>query len=362
MQALSSSLWIQKNKSTEGAWARWNILRARRCDSKGVVCIDGGTGSEVERRVSQSGDESAVNAEGWSCVQWKTHPDVLREVHLSYLRSGAELIIANSYATNRHIMKAAGYEQYTEEGTRTAVRLALEARAIYAAEMGPPEVEFEPVFPVVAGSISCHPPGMAHGASMDMGKWPKPEEEEQGYQEQAQILKEAGADIIFVEMVWHWQRHGALAVKAADSVGLPVAVCLAIFDHEGCSEGMPSLSDGTLVEEVARSIANGPFQHVECICIHHTKLPLVLPCLKAVRKGGWTGPLGCYPDHGTFKMPHWCFDPLASEHLCGLCSEWVAETDCALLGGCCGIGPESIKDLKGWCCKYNAQCQCSRPG
>merc|ERR1719401_1307654 len=120
--------------------------------------------------------------------------------------------------------------------------------------------------------MSCHPPGMAHGASMDMGKWPEPEVEEEGYREQAQILKKAGADIIFVEMVWHWERHGMLAVKAADSVGLPVAVCLAVFDRESCSGDMPLLSDGTLVEDVAKSIANGLFNHVECICIHHTKL------------------------------------------------------------------------------------------
>jgi S-methylmethionine-dependent homocysteine/selenocysteine methylase len=358
-QKLISLLTMQSNEPAESAWARWKALKAWRCDVKGVACIDGGTGSEVERRVTQSGDESAVVAEGWSCVQWKTHPDVLRDVHLSYLRSGAEIIIANSYATNRHIMKAAGYEHDTVKATRAAVRLALEARSRHAAETPQEASDFEPL---VAGSMSCHPPGMAHGASMDMGKWPEPAVEEQGYREQAQILKDAGADIIFVEMVWHWRRHGKLAVQAADSVGLPVAVCLAVFDSGGCSEGMPCLSDGTLVEEVAKDIASGRCANVDCICIHHTKLPLVLPCLKALRKGGWTGPLGCYPDHGTFKMPHWCFDPLASEYLCGLATEWVAETDCSLLGGCCGIGPESIKDLSNWCCKYNAKCRCNKAG
>jgi len=351
-QSVMSYLAGQKRESLNNSWARWSALRAQRCDAKGVVCIDGGTGSEVERRVTQNGEEGAVVAEGWSCIQWKTHPDVLRGVHLSYLKNGAELIIANSYATNRHIMEAAGYGEYTEQATREAVRLALEARDCYVAEVSASESSLEPL---VAGSVSCHPPGMAHGASMDMGNWPDIGVEEQGYREQSIILQDAGADIIFVEMVWHWQRHGQLAVAAADSVGLPVAVCLAIFDDKGCSEGMPCLSDGTLVEEVARSIASNRFKHVECIFIHHTKLPLVLPCLKAVRKGGWTGLLGCYPDHGTFKMPHWCFDPLASDHLCQLCSEWVAETDCSFLGGCCGIGPESIKDLSAWCRKHNSQ-------
>jgi len=58
---------------------------------------------EVERAAAAQGEGEAVHPEGWSCVQWLTHPDTLRGVHLSYLRSGASVVIANSYATNRHI-------------------------------------------------------------------------------------------------------------------------------------------------------------------------------------------------------------------------------------------------------------------
>ena len=67
-------------------------------------------------------------------VQWKTHPRVLRNVHLKYLRSGSELIIANTYATNRHVMAGAGFEDLTIGGTRKAIQLALEAREVFLTE------------------------------------------------------------------------------------------------------------------------------------------------------------------------------------------------------------------------------------
>ncbi|CAE8614445.1 unnamed protein product [Polarella glacialis] len=337
--------------SASEAWRRWRFLRATRCDQGLVVCLDGGTGSEVERAAVASGQDLAVNPSGWSCVQWRTHPSILKNVHLSYLKAGAEIVIANTYATNRHIMTAAGYGEETEKANRECVRLACEARQqfLLEAEQAPE------VMPLVAGSMSCHPPGMAHGAAIHQGKWPAQEIESFGYHEQGRLIQEAGAETIFVEMVWDWSNHGQLAVEGANAAGIPVAVCLAVFDKETCDQDRPILSDGTFVEEVARELASGRFQNVEAIMIHHTKLPMVHACLRAIRRGGWTGPLGCYPDHGTFKMPCWVYDELAGDVFVDEVSAWVKETNCTLVGGCCGIGPETIKPLSKWCHSFNCK-------
>jgi acyl-CoA synthetase (AMP-forming)/AMP-acid ligase II/S-methylmethionine-dependent homocysteine/selenocysteine methylase len=343
----------------EEAWRKWRALLADRCDRGRFVCLDGGVGTEVERATV---DDSTVHPEGWSCLQWKTHPEVLRGVHEAYFKAGADIAIANTYATNRNVMRGAHCEECTEQATKVSLRLAKEARdatAMVVGELGGAEVKCSPCTglsngPLVAGSISCHPPGMAHGASMDKGQWPEPEVESAGYEEQAQLLRGAGADAVFVEMVWDWSCHGRKAVSGASHAGLPVAVCLSVFDGEGCKGGQPRLSDGTLVEEVARELAQraGPW-HVEAILIHHTKLPLVLPCLEAIRRGGWQGPLGCYPDHGTFKMPHWCFDDLEADAFLKHAAEWAEKTGCTMFGGCCGIGPETICKLSDWCQQHN---------
>jgi len=347
------------SKASQG-WERWQQVNTACFNVGGVLCIDGGTGSEVQREAEKLGSkDEAVNSEGWSCVQWKTHPDVLRGVHLSYLRSGANLVISNSYATNRHIMKAAGYEELTCQATLRAVGLACEARNAFDEEEG------AQVLPnLVAGSMSCHPPGMAHGANMNDGKWPAPEIEAEGYFEQARLTLDGGADVIFVEMVWEWKEHGINAVRGACASGLPVIVCFTVFNAPSCEDAMPQLHDGSLVEEVAEELSTGVgWSNVVGICIHHTKLPLVLPCLEAIRRGGWKGVVGAYPDHGTFEMPHWRFEPLEANKILDYISDWVDKTNCQMVGGCCGIGPETIGLVSNWCQKFNAGkgCACLPP-
>jgi len=43
-----------------------------------------------------------MNDKGWSCGAQLEHPGVLYDVHRDYLKAGADIIIANTYATNRY--------------------------------------------------------------------------------------------------------------------------------------------------------------------------------------------------------------------------------------------------------------------
>ena len=50
------------------SWDRWERLKAR-IDAGELILMDGGTGTEVERRVKEAGDPTAVDDSGWSCAQ-----------------------------------------------------------------------------------------------------------------------------------------------------------------------------------------------------------------------------------------------------------------------------------------------------
>ena len=50
------------------SWDRWERLKAR-IDAGELILMDGGTGTEVERRVKEMGDPTAVDDSGWSCAQ-----------------------------------------------------------------------------------------------------------------------------------------------------------------------------------------------------------------------------------------------------------------------------------------------------
>ena len=56
-----------------------------------TVLIDGGMGSEFERRGISS-------PKVWSGGPMITHPEVVREVHEEYIKAGAEVIITNSFS------------------------------------------------------------------------------------------------------------------------------------------------------------------------------------------------------------------------------------------------------------------------
>ena len=56
------------------------------------IILDGATSTELERR------GVPMDAGTWSGLAALSHPDVLRELHADYLRAGAEVIIANTYA------------------------------------------------------------------------------------------------------------------------------------------------------------------------------------------------------------------------------------------------------------------------
>merc|ERR1711969_295377 len=109
--------------------------------------MDGGTGTEVERRVKEAGDPTAVDDSGWSCAQALLHPDVCEAVHADYFGLGAEVVITNTYASNRLILEAAGYGDETGQTNTVACERAIAARASSGTDDS-----------LVVGSISCHQP------------------------------------------------------------------------------------------------------------------------------------------------------------------------------------------------------------
>ncbi|MGB0385433.1 MAG: homocysteine S-methyltransferase family protein [Ardenticatenaceae bacterium] len=66
------------------------------------ILIDGATGTEVERR----GVPQLDNA--WNGGGALTHPDIVRQIHEDYIGCGAQIVISNTFATARHVLRDAG--------------------------------------------------------------------------------------------------------------------------------------------------------------------------------------------------------------------------------------------------------------
>ena len=289
-----------------------------------VVLLDGATGTELERR------NVAMNDDAWCALATETGPDVLLQVHEDYIRAGAEVIIANTFASSRTMLEAAGMGDKVEPLNRRAVEIALAARDRAA---GARKV-------AVAGSMSHMMPMIPGAARNRADALPPDDVVLANARELAGILKTAGVDLIMLEMMSRPSQI-RLLVQAARETGLPVWIGFSARQEEDgkvvsfCWESFP------FEDVVASALEAGGG---EVLGIMHTNAHIVGPALDIVKRQ-WDGPMMAYPDSGYFTMPNWQFvDIIPPDELVTRSRGWIARGATAI-GGCCGIGVEHIEAL-----------------
>lgn len=280
----------------------------RRLSGGHTVLLDGGTGTELERR------GVPTVADAWSGGGAMTHPGIVREVHAAYIAAGAEIVIANTFGTSRHALADAGYDDEFEVLNRRGVELAVEARQTAGAGGV-----------LVAG-------GITHWSWS--GRHPPLDALADGVAAQARIMAEAGADLLMLEMMVDIERF-LTVLDAARTSGLPVWVGFSCADT---SDGVVRLLDGP---PLSAALAAADERDVPLVSIMHTDVDDVDACLDVV-DATWSGVVGVYAHSGVFIDNNWVFDGVISpgdyaRHASG----WRNRVQ--VVGGCCGTGPEHIR-------------------
>ena len=285
-------------------------------ERKQVLILDGGTGSELQRRGVPMSEAT------WSGLAVHTHPQIVQEVHEAYIGAGAEVIITNTFGTTRYHLEAAGLGDEFARINRNAVRLAIAAREASGEDIA------------VAGSLSNLPP------NFNVSDYPPPDVEFAALREQASILADSGVDLIALEMMQD-TRHAARAMQAALETGLPVWLGLSCRRRAG-SEGLVSfdLPNMDFAGPLDALIPMGP----DVVNIMHCEIDSVAPAIDMVRER-WQGPVGVYPELGEFAPPNWQFDADDTpDRFVQRARNWV-DLGVLLVGGCCGTTPEHIAAL-----------------
>jgi S-methylmethionine-dependent homocysteine/selenocysteine methylase len=291
----------------------------QRLERGDVLILDGAMGTELQWR--------GVPMDGiaWSALALATHPEIVRQVHLDYLRAGAEILITNSFAASRHVLAAAGLADRVGELNRRSVELARDA----VTEAGLVGQAW------IAGSISSFVP------SGDNRHRPSPAAERASYREQADLLAEAGCDLLALEMLRDIDQAGTI-VEAAAATGLPV---WAGFTCRLDADGRTVLLQGRDAQRPLRDCLGPVLAAGLCatVAIMHSDLAATERALDIVFER-WTGPVVCYPESGEWENPTWRFGDLTPDALGAAAEAWV---DCGVraVGGCCGIGPDHIRSL-----------------
>ena len=267
------------------------------------LMLDGGMGTVLISRGLSAGESS----ESWSL----SHPEVIEEIHLEYLRSGSDIISANSFGVN-----SLKYENYSEY-IRAAVECARRARERYYAEGG----EGEKFIALDIGPT---------------GKMLKPLGElefERCVEVFADTVREgvrAGCDLIFIETMTDSYETKAAVLAAKENSSLPVFVSN-VYDGSGklmtgaTPEVMVALLEGLGVDAIGANCSLGPDR--------------LLPTLERLVSCA-SVPVIFKPNAGLPSISGG-FD-IDAEKFSSLMKR-AAELGASLIGGCCGTTPEYIK-------------------
>ena len=277
----------------------------------GTVILDGATGSNLRA----SGMPVGVCTEQWVLE----HPEVLQNLQRAYVEAGSQIVYAPTFSANRLSLSMYGLEDQLAEMNRALVlisRDAVEGKAYVAGDMA-----------------TCGKPvDVEGGVSYD--------ELIEVYREHAQLLVDAGVDLIGLETMMGVTECSA-AIEAIRSVcDLPVmctltldAVGAAYFDGdaEQAAQTLPALG----ADAIGVNCGQGPELYVSVIqrMRMHTDLPLIAKPnagLPVIQSDG-SAVYGMSPGKFTREMMQ------------------LRKAGAGILGGCCGTTPEHIRMLKEFC-------------
>ena len=294
----------------------------KKLEDGNFVILDGGVGTELEKR--------GVEMDASWCGSASMNTEVLKKIHLDYINSGAEVITANTYASSRLMLDAAGLGDKFEEINLKAIQSAREARE----ESGSDNIliagSLSHRFPIADGDVKSNP---AINVSQDKFF--------EVCLELSSLLAGNGCDFIMLEMMYHPDRIRSV-FEAAKRVEKPIWAGFSLRRSE--SGEIVSLTDEVTVpfEELLAATDGYDF---DVMGVMHTSVDLITDSVKILRQIH-KGPVMVYPDSGGWLSPNWDFTSVIKPQEFKLkAKEWKNE-GVQIIGGCCGLSPEHIKQLQ----------------
>jgi homocysteine S-methyltransferase len=295
----------------------YDLIRQKLARGEPII-LDGGTGTDIQRRGVPMSNST------WCAEANLTHPDVVRDVHADYIKAGADIIIANTFATSALLFNALDRDDELLAIDKSAVKIARDAAKGHNV--------------AVAGSMSTMRPVVAGSdRTSKQREWPE-DEARVLFKSKADNLAAAGVDLIMMEMMRDTD-YSVWATEAAQATGRPVWIGISVERHDGKLTGFGREDqDFNTVARVLSAL------NPDVISIMHTSPNDTDEAIDILRKY-WKGPVGAYPESGYFKMPDWTFvDIIPPDELVERSRAWKKKGVTAF-GGCCGLGPEHITAL-----------------
>ena len=244
-----------------------------------------------------------------------TQPDLVAEVHLEYVRAGADVIETNTFGANRIKLASFGLADKLHainvQGARIA-RHAAREQAYVAGAIGPLGIRIEPW-----GRMGV-------------------DEAQERFREQAQALLDGGVDLFIIETFRDINEIRA-AVHAVRAVcRLPIVAQMTTEEDGSSLDGMPPeeftpLLEATGADVIGLNCSVGP-----------------APLLESIERvaGVTSARLSAQPNAGKPRDIEGRTIYLSSPEYMASYARRFIQSGVRLVGGCCGTTPEHIRHIK----------------
>lgn len=272
--------------------------------NKRRIYFDGGLGTLLQKRGLKTGELPEI----WNL----THPEVLTDIHLSYLNAGSNVITANTFGAN--CLKYGNLEEIISSAIKNAKK-AIElfegdkADRFVAFDMGPLGKMLEP-----------------------MGDMPF-EKAVEIFSENVRLAEKYGADLIIIETMNDCYETKAAVLAAKENSSLPVFVTN-VFDEKGKlmtgadARAMIAMLEALGVDAIGMNCSLGPKQMLERVreYVKYSSLPVIVNPNAGLPRS--------IDGNTVFDVDAEEFSEVMKE---------IATLGASILGGCCGTTPEYIE-------------------
>ena len=317
-----------------------------------IIVFDGAMGTMIQQQGLKEEDfrgtsflEHPSPLKGNNDLLSITRPDIIENIHLEFLESGANIIGTNTFNANRISQADYNLETSVTEINRAAVEIARKAVTKFQSGKSAEEIQSDhPIF--VAGSIG--PTNRTCSMSPDVNnpayRAVTFDQIAEAYREQAVALIESGVDILLLETSFDTlnMKAGIYALESyfeEEGIRLPVFLSVTITDASG-----RTLSGQTL-DAFYNSIhhAKPLFLGINCALGAKEMRPFIEEMAHISEF-----PVAVYPNAG---LPNAMGEyEQTPEEFAGIMSEFAQEGWANLMGGCCGTTPAHIKAMAAKIC------------
>ncbi|MFB3120462.1 MAG: homocysteine S-methyltransferase family protein, partial [Stenotrophomonas maltophilia] len=305
------------------ATERIDILKSLLQPGGRILVVDGAMGTAIQGKDLGPEDFGGLEYEGCNEYLNLTRPDVIADIHRSYLDAGADIIETNTFGATSVVLAEYNLASEARRINREAAELARQL----ADQSSTPE---KPRF--VAGSMGPTTKTISVTAGITF------DELARSYQEQAAGLVEGGVDLLLLETSQDTIniKAGLLGIdRAFADLGREVPVAV-----QGTVEPMGTLLAGQDAEALYTSLAHRELLWIGFNCA--TGPEFMTDHIRTL-SGLSRFPIACVPNAGLPDEDGKYNE--TPEMLAGTIGRFVESGWVNVVGGCCGTGPDHIRLL-----------------